>query len=116
MINKKILIVTEDFWPKKSPRSHRATELAVGLLNQGFEVHVLGDQNIEITESIEKQIGVKIFSFPKNKFFGLKPNNIFKLLFWYLGYFIFRSIFSERPRFIDSSYDSRIGKSDGGET
>jgi hypothetical protein len=90
MINKKILIVTEDFWPKNSPRSHRATELAVGLLNQGFEVHVLGDQNIEITESIEKQIGVKIFSFPKNKFFGLKPNNIFKLLFWYLGYFIFR--------------------------
>ncbi|WRH64979.1 MAG: hypothetical protein RSE13_13375 [Planktothrix sp. GU0601_MAG3] len=33
-----------------------------------------------------------------------------------MGYFIFRSIFSERPRFIDSSYDSRIGKSDRCET
>lgn len=61
MERKKILIVGRTFYPEKSPRSFRTTELAKELARLGHEVTVVLPQNIEdqIKENFDKKHQIK---------------------------------------------------------
>lgn len=60
---KKILIISSDYFPKKSPRSLRATELSIELASQGNIVNVLTHHNSIIHNDFEKNNNVKIIDF-----------------------------------------------------
>jgi hypothetical protein len=62
MNSKKILIVTYGFHPVQSPRSFRATELAVELSRQGHEVTILGP-NKEGIEDFLLEHGLRYISY-----------------------------------------------------
>lgn len=54
MNSKKILIVTYGFYPVQSPRSFRATELAIELARQGHEVTILGPDRAGIDDFLSE--------------------------------------------------------------
>ncbi len=60
---KKILIISSDYFPKKSPRSLRATELSIELAVQGNMVNVLTHRNSSIHDDFEKGNNVQIIDF-----------------------------------------------------
>ena len=60
---KKILIITKGFFPILSPRSLRATELAIEFSKQGHEVTVLTHRIEQVHANFEKDFGVKILNF-----------------------------------------------------
>jgi hypothetical protein len=79
---KKVLIVTNGFFPENSPRSLRATELAVEFSNQGHDVTVIthprdGTQSFCEDKNIRfKSLGLLTWPAPKIKGTGLV------LIFW----------------------------------
>lgn len=76
---KKILHVTYGFHPAPSPRSFRATELAIELARQGHEITVLGPYQAGIEEFLNQHglnyIGLKPFK-------KIEENLSLKSLFW----------------------------------
>ena len=60
MTTKHWLIVSADFFPRNSPRSHRATELAKELCRQGKEVSVLTESHPEQSQLAE-DFGIRFF-------------------------------------------------------
>ena len=82
MISKKILLVSNGFYPEISPRSFRATELAKELVRQGHSVKVTthpreGVETFCIENGIQfKSLGILTWPCPTIKGSGLV------LLFW----------------------------------
>jgi len=75
MDKKKILIITQRFFPAPSPRSYRATELAKEMARQGHDVTVyavLGNFNYS---SFEKEFNLKIRNIGKPCFAILNSDN-----------------------------------------
>src|SRR5699024_9608908 len=70
MQKKKILIVSRSFYPMKSPRSYRTTELVKEFAREGHEVTLLTVKNEEVHRPFEEKYGVNIknlgtLSFPE---------------------------------------------------
>ena len=64
----KIVIISSVFYPRQSPRSYRATELAKYFAKQGHEVYsyaVLGKFDYQ---QFEKETGIKVRSLGKMHF------------------------------------------------
>lgn len=79
---KKILIITSDFSPIKSPRSFRITELAIELSKQGNEVSVITHRKEEFHKDFEENHNIKIEDIGK-KYFTTDTNyvnNVFSFL------------------------------------
>ncbi len=66
MSNKKILIVTQAFYPDQSPRSFRATELAKELCRQGHDVTVMAPEK-ENLQSLLSEFPIHFISMGKLK-------------------------------------------------
>lgn len=62
-----ILLITGDYFPIKSPRSLRATELSKELVVQGHMVDVLTHKDIVFHKDFENQFGVQIINFHYKK-------------------------------------------------
>jgi hypothetical protein len=62
-----ILIITGDYFPIKSPRSLRATELSKELIVQGHKVDVLTHKDIEFQKEFENKFGIEIINFQFKK-------------------------------------------------
>lgn|SRR5699024_1278129 len=60
MQKKKILIVSRSFYPMKSPRSYRTTELVKEFAREGHEVTLLTVKNDEVHQSFENEYRVII--------------------------------------------------------
>lgn len=114
MKKNKVLIITSWFWQNKSPRSHRSVELARELVKQGFEVHVLCDDETSINRIIENAIGVKVLNFEKISFFQRIPTNklgkfIYKIANVLVNYPEINYFFQIRKKFSSfESYDALI--------
>lgn len=79
---KKILIVTNGFYPEISPRSFRATELAKELVRQGNQVTVLTHPRAGVEEfCAQHQINFKSMGLITWKPFGIKGSGPIRL-FW----------------------------------
>ena len=82
-MNKKILIITGRFWPKKSPRAHRATELAKELQRRGFDVDVVSDPINDGNLDVEGKMGIRYIPFNDRALFNFRPGNkLEKIIFF----------------------------------
>lgn len=89
MNKKKILIASVSFYPRISPRSFRATEIAKEFAKQGHSVTVLTDmQNFDYTE-FRKTHNIEILDFAKERWPEIKGAGLVgKLIRFILNYFI----------------------------
>jgi hypothetical protein len=74
---KKILLVTAAFYPENSPRSFRATELAIELAKQGYFVKILTQKPSTETIQFAKNNNLSIASFGSRKFDNFLLGNSF---------------------------------------
>jgi len=65
-----VLLITGDYFPIKSPRSLRATELSKELVVQGHKVDILTHKDFELHDEFEKKYGIKIINFSKSKIYS----------------------------------------------
>lgn len=72
---KNILIVTSSFWPKNSPRSFRATELAKELSRQGNMVTVLTER-LDVHLEFEREYNLTVRDFGKISWKGSNSSEI----------------------------------------
>ncbi|NGP78151.1 glycosyltransferase family 4 protein [Balneolaceae bacterium YR4-1] len=98
-LKKKILIVSASFYPDKSPRSIRTTELVREFARLGHEVHLLTKKNDEIHVSFEKKYGVTIINFGPLKFPRIKLHDDDRFFLHYLKRVLRRglNLFFEYP-------------------
>jgi hypothetical protein len=95
---KKILIITSDYFPKKSPRSHRASELSIELALQGNIVNILTHRNSLIHDDFEKNNNVKLIDFKyyewqkwlKNTLVGILIYKVLCRFYLFQYYFLVR--------------------------
>jgi glycosyltransferase involved in cell wall biosynthesis len=67
-MKKKILIITRAFYPMKTPRSYRITELALEFSRQGHELTVLTHKKNKIHQDFERKHNLKIEDLGKKVF------------------------------------------------
>ena len=77
---KKILIVGNSFFPEKSPRSYRTTELAKEFAKQGHDVTVLIPKNNKIHKRLEKDYNLIIRDLGYCKYKDIETNKGSKLV------------------------------------
>lgn len=98
MDKKKILIVSRSFYPMKSPRSFRTTELVKEFARQGQSVTLLTLKNEDYHNSFEKEYEVTIKDFGPLSFPAIKPSERNRL-FYFIGRAVQRGLdlFFEYP-------------------
>ena len=94
MDKKKILIVSFSFFPRISPRSFRATELAKELAKEGHDVTVLTHKNKNCYQEFQGKYNLKIDDFVKGRWREIqRTNKLFKIIRFILNYlFLFPDI------------------------
>jgi hypothetical protein len=114
MDKKKILIVSFSFFPRISPRSFRATELAKQFAKQGHSVTVLTHKRNHDYSEFERKYYLKVEDFVKGRWKEIQANDILtKAVRFFLRYFfLFPNIqlvsFLKRELQYYSSYDLLI--------
>jgi len=106
-----ILIITGDYFPVKSPRSLRATELSKELIVQGHKVDVLTHKHIDFQKEFENKFGIEIINFQLKKWqtylgktgFGNLFFKIISRIYLFHYYFLVRQSFDNLKK-----YDSVI--------